>query len=271
MTRSQKRINVILFYLLLATALGGIIYFIAKPEMTCSDGIRNQGEEGVDCGGPCNPCQEKLQVDDLKVVSIERASDGKGTEDVLIEIYNPNEEYGAKSFRYEIYDGTTDENSYNHKGENFILPRETKYIIVNNYLAQNNSGELTVVITKDSVDWKKVSSLRDPNLIVYNNDYALKTSGSFYSNLTGLLVNKSSVDYETIKVKGVLRNADGKLVSASYQIMNTLPSGGKREFHIPFPMKFLDDEVLKEIEVETNIFDSENYLKTRGQQDRWDQ
>ncbi|MBU1030826.1 MAG: hypothetical protein ABIC91_07095 [Nanoarchaeota archaeon] len=25
---------------------------------TCSDGIQNQGETGVDCGGPCPPCQE---------------------------------------------------------------------------------------------------------------------------------------------------------------------------------------------------------------------
>jgi PGF-pre-PGF domain-containing protein len=24
---------------------------------TCNDGIKNQGEEGIDCGGPCNPCQ----------------------------------------------------------------------------------------------------------------------------------------------------------------------------------------------------------------------
>ena len=23
----------------------------------CSDGIQNQGEEGVDCGGPCAPCK----------------------------------------------------------------------------------------------------------------------------------------------------------------------------------------------------------------------
>jgi len=24
---------------------------------TCYDGVRNQGEEGIDCGGPCNPCE----------------------------------------------------------------------------------------------------------------------------------------------------------------------------------------------------------------------
>ncbi len=27
-----------------------------KPCPSCFDGIQNQGEEGVDCGGPCRPC-----------------------------------------------------------------------------------------------------------------------------------------------------------------------------------------------------------------------
>ncbi|MEM2956559.1 MAG: PGF-pre-PGF domain-containing protein [Candidatus Pacearchaeota archaeon] len=29
---------------------------ISPPTATCSDGIQNQGETGVDCGGPCNEC-----------------------------------------------------------------------------------------------------------------------------------------------------------------------------------------------------------------------
>lgn len=32
------------------------IDFVAEGEVTCFDGIQNQGEEGVDCGGPCSPC-----------------------------------------------------------------------------------------------------------------------------------------------------------------------------------------------------------------------
>jgi hypothetical protein len=27
-----------------------------KPKLSCFDGIKNQGEKGVDCGGPCAPC-----------------------------------------------------------------------------------------------------------------------------------------------------------------------------------------------------------------------
>jgi len=30
-----------------------------KPCVSCSDGIQNQGEDGIDCGGPCEPCETK--------------------------------------------------------------------------------------------------------------------------------------------------------------------------------------------------------------------
>jgi hypothetical protein len=271
MTTSQKRINIILFYILLIAVFAGVIYFIAKPEMTCTDGIKNQGEEKTDCGGPCNPCRKKLQVEQIQINSIERAVDSKGGEDILIEVYNPNEEYGAQSFKYEIYENTAGENISRYKGENFILPKETKHIIVNNYIAQNKANQLTVSIKEESVLWKKITNFRDPNLIVYNDKYTLETQGSAYSALTGLLVNKSAVDYGLVKVKGILRNPAGVLVSASHQIVETMPSGTKREFRIIFPMKFSEEIATNKIEIETNIFDSENYLKTRGQQDTWDQ
>ena len=29
---------------------------LSCAEATCFDGIQNQGEEGVDCGGPCPAC-----------------------------------------------------------------------------------------------------------------------------------------------------------------------------------------------------------------------
>ena len=253
------------------SALVGVIYFITRPEMTCTDGIKNQGEEKTDCGGPCNPCKKKLQIEQIQINSIERATDGKGGEDILIEVYNPNEEYGAQSFKYEIYENATEENVSRYKGANFILPKETKHIIVNNYIAQDKTSELTVSIREENVLWKKITNFRDPNLIIYNDKYTLETSGSAYSALTGLLVNKSAVDYGLVKVKGILRTSTGALVSASHQIVETMPSGSKREFRIIFPMKFSEEVATNEIEVETNIFDSENYLKTRGRQDTWDQ
>ncbi len=33
-----------------------------KPVPTCRDGIENQGEVGVDCGGPCGECVDPIEV-----------------------------------------------------------------------------------------------------------------------------------------------------------------------------------------------------------------
>jgi len=41
---------------------------ICAPKETCSDGLKNQNEEGVDCGGVCKPCQMEgyeINSDDL--------------------------------------------------------------------------------------------------------------------------------------------------------------------------------------------------------------
>ena len=35
---------------------GGPCTTCISPEATCSDGIRNQGEQAIDCGGPCEAC-----------------------------------------------------------------------------------------------------------------------------------------------------------------------------------------------------------------------
>ena len=32
-------------------------YFVFFVAATCTDGLQNQGETGVDCGGPCDACQ----------------------------------------------------------------------------------------------------------------------------------------------------------------------------------------------------------------------
>ena len=35
------------------------VVIVAGSGPTCSDGIQNQGETGIDCGGPCAPCPQE--------------------------------------------------------------------------------------------------------------------------------------------------------------------------------------------------------------------
>lgn len=35
---------------------------VVAPQTTCNDAIQNQGEEGIDCGGPCMPCKKPFNI-----------------------------------------------------------------------------------------------------------------------------------------------------------------------------------------------------------------
>lgn len=39
-----------------STTISQSISISTVPQPTCSDGMKNQGESGIDCGGPCNAC-----------------------------------------------------------------------------------------------------------------------------------------------------------------------------------------------------------------------
>ena len=262
MNKNIKRIIIILIYLAIIAIFSLVIYFIFKPEPSCFDGIKNQGEEGIDCGGSCQKkCEKKINYQKLEVKSIEMADDGQGAKDVLIKIYNPNEEYGAKNFRFVIAD---DLNSRSKFYEDFILPKETKYIVINGYKLASDANQIKVGIDNNNIDWRRAINYRDPKLIIYNERYALEASGGDYAKIVGLLVNKSSVDYETIKIKGILRDEQGKFLGGSYHIINTIPAGNKREFIIHFPTSPQTKVANIEVQAETNIFNNDNYLKKEG-------
>lgn len=57
----MKKLTSLSMGMLLCVIACSVIYYGCKkkdetPAATCSDGIQNQGETGVDCGGPCTAC-----------------------------------------------------------------------------------------------------------------------------------------------------------------------------------------------------------------------
>ncbi|MBT7162898.1 MAG: hypothetical protein HN904_08975, partial [Victivallales bacterium] len=58
---------------------------VIPPTGTCDDGVKNQGEHGVDCGGPCEACVTTKDYDwhdaILYFVFIDRFHDSDGAAD----------------------------------------------------------------------------------------------------------------------------------------------------------------------------------------------
>ena len=262
MNKVSKRIVIISFYLIFFLILGGVLYFLVIPEPTCFDGKQNQGELGVDCGGPCQPCPQKIKLQPLRVVNLEYVKNQGGNgDDIVLQISNPNEQYGLAEFNFVLKD---DQGRQSRVYKEFILPKETKYVVIKDFVIADDAQSLSVRFgDQNKFKWRKIDHYDFfPKLVIHNEEYRLvDLERGEYAQVRGLITNKSAVDYETIKVKGILRDNQGKLIGAGYHILNTLAAAETREFIIHFSQRRYPAMANLEMEAETNIFQGENYVK----------
>lgn len=66
---------------------------------SCSDGAQNQGEAGIDCGGPC-PYLCTAQMQPPKVLFTRALSNGAGRTDIIASVENKNPGAAAKNVPY---------------------------------------------------------------------------------------------------------------------------------------------------------------------------
>lgn len=266
--RTVKKSVIIFIYLFIFFAVGFFVFNIFQASPTCSDGIKNQLEEGVDCGGPCVPCEEELSVLDLKVENVEWVDTARDNFDTVVTVENPNSLFGASMIKFKLK--YLDENRRLIKEtrwlEDFILPEEEKYLLAQEIEVPESFDKVEVEF--GDVIWKKFTTKQQkPRLEVilaeFSNSFQQDLSG-FY-RVKGTLVNDSALDCQSIKIKVVLRDESGQLLSTNSQVLNTVHSKEKRDFDIPFPSDYNMDKVKKvEIKPETNIFDSENHIRFYG-------
>lgn len=270
--RIFKRIKITGSYFLAFLVVTASVYFIFKAKPSCQDGILNQNEERVDCGGPCFPCPERLEVREPEILDAQWALDVKRKYDILGTINNPNELVGLENFNFRVvfFDeaGAVFFTSPWDKG--FILPKERKNILILGLSSEKEPAKIQIELEEESFLWKKFSQYDEPEFLVINPRFEKSEESGSYQAL-GTLVNKSKVDFETIKVKVVLKDDQEKLLGVNYQIINTVRSGEQRDFVVFFPQT-KDVSVTKvEVTPETNVFSSDNFIRLYGKPEKWDE
>ncbi|MDZ7612059.1 MAG: hypothetical protein U5L10_04810 [Candidatus Moranbacteria bacterium] len=263
MSKNIKRVIIATVFIAILFVAGLALQSLLRPNPTCSDGIKNQMEEGVDCGGPCPPCEREFNLEEIEVAEKEWAHTRADKFDVAIKVRNPNNAFGATSFRYKGIFKAEGGQTIKESGwqEGFILPQETKHVLIQDINLPQEPHEVTVEI-RDPI-WKQFKDYRTPRLPATGTRFEKNSEG--VSRVKGTLINKSDVDFEEIKVKSLLRDEKGDLLATNYQIMNTVRAGERRDYIMVFPNSHYLSEVSRvEIETETNVFDSENYIRIYG-------
>ncbi len=264
MQHIHKKIIIAIVFILILGVIGGGIYFLVKPRSSCFDGIQNQGEERVDCGGPCLPCEPI--VSELEVLKVNAIWQEGLRYDIFAKIKNSNSDYGVSSFKYQF-------NIYNSKGEiikieegkNYILPREGKYIIKNNVEFLEPPSRISFFLKE--INWQKLKDFTPLSLTIYDR---VLTEEEGNTQLTGTLENQTNYDFNKVEINAVLFDSlENPILVGTHEIRTFLASQ-KRFFQIIWP-RILTNISSIEIKVSTNIFLQENYLKKYGTEEKWHQ
>jgi len=230
MERSLKQFIYGVFYLSVFALIiwGGYIFF--SPTASCFDGVRNQGEEGIDCGGSCLTC-DVMTLSPIKILGRPDVFKGPGNISLLVKIVNPNPDHGAEfSYSFIIYDESGKvENTFS--GSGFINASERKYINENKFFQSTSFNRAVLRISE--VEWLKQEKSLKPKLEV-------KDVSTFIENdkvsVRGLIDNQSLFSGFDVEVVAIFVDEYGFNIFAGRTIIKNIEGFAREKFNITVPI-----------------------------------
>ena len=266
--RIQKQLIIGLVFVLILIGISYGIYSSFAPEVSCVDGIKNGQEGGVDCGTlACGIiCPVPVQAPQVKSIQRIYVPDTDGTSDVVIQIYNPNTEYGVASGVYDlvIKDSSGVELDRLSGQQFYMLPGQTKYLVLT-VVKGLALGEESVEIK--NVQWEKLDMPNNiVNFILRRKDYHFIQKGT---ELTAVMYNDSNYDFDKIDIAVILFDDTDNIVGVNKTDIRTFVSKTERGFNVVWPFVLPGNVVRQDVEASTNLFENSNFIKSYGSQEKF--
>lgn len=205
----------------LATVL--IATFSKTP--TCSDGIQNQDETGVDCGGACQYlCIAEQQPP--TVLFTKAIGNGIGRTDVIASIENKNTTAAAKNIPYRITLYGTGQFLIQEVTGSFDLPPGTRVPI---YIPNISSGKQTGVqafltIATSSIQWYTLSANAHRVPLVSNTS---QSGTKDAPRVEAILTNPTTVPFNAVQAVVIVRDKNDAIIAASEAVIPSIPAQGQ--------------------------------------------
>lgn len=192
---------------------------------SCTDNTRNQGEAGIDCGGPC-PYLCTAQVQPPTVLFTKAIQNNEGRTDVIASIENKNAGAAARNvpYRLTLY-GARQTLIQQVTGTLDLPPGATVPLYVPGIV----SGKQTVTsafldIAATSPRWFIMTD--DPRVVPSVSNIALGGVG-LMPRIDATLTNPSIIPLANIRVIVLVHSITGDVIGASQTIVPSLPGQGR--------------------------------------------
>lgn len=201
---------------------------------TCTDGKQNQGEHGVDCGGPC-VIYCKAEAKSLNVLWTKVFPIRSGQYDVVAYAENPNFEIGIQKFAYttRLYDesgavvATRD-------GEGFARPSERFMLFAGGLLTGDKVAKTGSIEINQNFDW--VSTVKSPTLFSVTDKELV--SADQKPKLTAVIHNLTPDIYRYIDVSAIIYDSKNNPIGVSNTSVEKLDGGGEQNLIFTWPGGF---------------------------------
>ena len=215
-----------LFILIFAAVAGSGYFFFFKPGASCFDKIQNQGEEGVDCGGPCRQFCLPAAVGPIESIGrIYWFYIDENHSSLLAQIQNPNSELGARRFDYNfnIY-GDQGELLGISRGQSFVYASEARYLFVPSVNVPTTNIE-RVEFNASNPAWEEPRVFKRPQLLIQNQNSALVGREI---QVSGTLLNQDSSALAQVEIMALFFGKFGQIAAVSRTILDALTTGETR-------------------------------------------
>ena len=222
---AKRQLIYISISLLILIVLVGIpIYYkYLNIAPTCSDGRQNQGEKGIDCGGPCAKLCSDESKDPLTV--FERISQvAPGMYSVLAMVENNNQGVYAGDAQYVFKTYDKDNVLLDERFGNTFIPPSKQFPILEHSVF---TGERTPAKTSFSflypINWQR-GDVKEPSLEVLN---IVSTSTDTLPQITAQLQNNEVYAVKNIQAIVIIYGEDNNVIGISQTIVDSLDPKSK--------------------------------------------
>ncbi|HUX35987.1 MAG TPA: hypothetical protein VMV71_03055 [Candidatus Paceibacterota bacterium] len=236
--RTFKQFAYGLFYLAI---LGAIFYWLysplLKPASSCSNGVQDTGEQGIDCGGVCPNACATSQLAAIIAGQPMVFHPTPSSISVMVQIQNPNQTFSASRFYYKF---TLLDASGNPvpggeiNGESFVYASEIKYIAEFNkpFASSSNIVAADFSVTGQP-DWVSSSVFNKPDLALQNSSTSISNSEI---DVTGSIINNDNVSVSNVDIFAIIYSKLGQPAGISKTELSGIMPGQQQSFSIAHPL-----------------------------------
>lgn len=222
------------------------------------DNVQNQGEFGVDCGGPCAPCELK-HPKPITTFWARAVKVRDNVFDAAALIQNQNEVLSSGHVVYEF--ALFDEFGLVTKktGETYLLAQERTPVVEPSIVTTRDPSRVEFRIVR--IDWQVRKDIH-PNVFAERREYNVITAGEKKQGVVDTSIfNSTPYDYRSIDLSVLVLDKDGNLLGTNRSVLEHVRAGSHNPVRLIWPSELPGNVASVEVETRLNIFDPDLILK----------